>query len=882
MAFPAVGAIARLILTEIKKDRTKYNRILRNITKDTEKMAKDVAAATKKVIGSFTDFVDKSKAMRDAIENLKSAASFDVFQDIGTAFEGLAKDTQINIDLFDQLVASGVSYQEAFQRATTTAEEFAAAQKRIQEEDKEWLITLGKVTTAIAGVTGVLRVAQREFNEAIETYSDLAEETRRITLQTGLAVEEASIWAKTAEIQNVSARSLAAGFAQVSRNLTNMQLRLAAGQKDNTTFTRTLKALGIEVRDSTGNFKTASDIVSEVNAKIRELGPGWQAAGVAQNVYGRGATSLLPIILDQSISIEEISQLMTDMGAVMTDLDKEAFGNLIASSARLNIANQAVANTISREYIPILTSLNNTWASVLEFINKVDKQLRAFSAGFRAITNPIVDFVREFQEVSKQVAGDESVPGVIRATLGPLRAFRLTLQKIKEEGLESQSVFEAYQEELGKLNGVTEDAADAENELTAERQAAIDALFAEADSTDALNKVLEDQKKVVQDLTDAWEDFQNRQEDINRRFDDQLADLEIRQGRARLARNLRLSFALEDIHVKRGRRLRDLTIDAASRQESVQRDLNRKLEDFERDAARAREKIWVKNRENLLRIENTFNDTIEEAARTNDTVAVVRAIRNRNRQQRDETRRFSVEQQELEKDLAIKRDKIREQQFKDEIDDLIRKNKRELILSRNKDNERRADIERNRTRALRDAEIFYEREKLALQTHLRELNVIAVLGVMNTTQEIARATADGIAHLSSITAAAISTASSNFVGGAMRIGGGGLSQTPTSPGAPSGSLSLIDLWRQTGNQSFFRQHGGVDVVNRPTTFVAGEAGAEIAAFIPLSQSRNINHSFGKLPIDFQGLPGGMDTSQVQSIVYNAMIELARTLGTSRR
>ena len=63
----------------------------------------------------------------------------------------------------------------------------------------------------------------------------------------------------------------------------------------------------------------------------------------------------------------------------------------------------------------------------------------------------------------------------------------------------------------------------------------------------------------------------------------------------------------------------------------------------------------------------------------------------------------------------------------------------------------------------------------------------------------------------------------------------------------------------------------------------GEGGqSETAVFMPgLSRSMNVNHNFGPLDVGFQGIPGGMNTQQVQAIVYSVMTQLAKGIQVPR-
>jgi hypothetical protein len=70
--------------------------------------------------------------------------------------------------------------------------------------------------------------------------------------------------------------------------------------------------------------------------------------------------------------------------------------------------------------------------------------------------------------------------------------------------------------------------------------------------------------------------------------------------------------------------------------------------------------------------------------------------------------------------------------------------------------------------------------------------------------------------------------------------------------------------------------------NRPTHVVMGDAGPETAVFMPgRSGALSVNHNFGNLGVDFQGLPPGMNTQQVEDIVHAVVIQLAKGVVTTR-
>jgi hypothetical protein len=77
--------------------------------------------------------------------------------------------------------------------------------------------------------------------------------------------------------------------------------------------------------------------------------------------------------------------------------------------------------------------------------------------------------------------------------------------------------------------------------------------------------------------------------------------------------------------------------------------------------------------------------------------------------------------------------------------------------------------------------------------------------------------------------------------------------------------------------------GGVVQASSPTTVVMGDAGPETGIFLPGgSSSMNVNHNFGRMGVDFNGLPGGMNTQQVTQIVYQVMTQVAKGIQVPRK
>jgi len=104
--------------------------------------------------------------------------------------------------------------------------------------------------------------------------------------------------------------------------------------------------------------------------------------------------------------------------------------------------------------------------------------------------------------------------------------------------------------------------------------------------------------------------------------------------------------------------------------------------------------------------------------------------------------------------------------------------------------------------------------------------------------------------------------------------------------------TLKDLWaqqREGGSAiaatmpTLSMAGGGVVRASSPTQVIMGDRGPETGVFMPggAAQSLSVQHDFGRLGIDFAGLPGGMNTQQVQAIVYATITQLAQSVELPR-
>jgi len=401
--------------------------------------------------------------------------------------------------------------------------------------------------------------------------------------------------------------------------------------------------------------------------------------------------------------------------------------------------------------------------------------------------------------------------------------------------------------------------------------------------------------------TKAVDELNKKLADLATQRGDRLAKIELQNARRDQDITIQRGRQLADADRQLGRQREDAEKANAKAREKISRDNAQRITDVEKDnqkkrrsitieAQRAREDLDRTHQENLFQINQKATDTIGEAARRNDAVAIAQALRQKQRDLRDNQRTAQVEKQDLQRDLQEKRrsvdedsalalEKARQQAAQTLADQQANEMEQEealkLSLQRREDDRNLAwqrqneDLVLARVRQLEDLDLWYKSEQEKLDENLKKQTEIAVAGVQKSGVAIAQAATTAIRSVAESTIGLSADEQWRQRGNYL-----GSETTPSSIG-----LSEEDQRRLRGSFLNRRAEGGVDIVNRPTKFLAGEAGPELAAFVPL---RDANLTIGgRVGVDVAGVPAGMDTGAIQQIVFAAMRTVAQRIRTAK-
>lgn len=171
----------------------------------------------------------------------------------------------------------------------------------VQAATSAVLTSLSALTTVFAAI-GV--------GTHIKSIINTADELAKMSQKTGIAVDELSALANSADLAGVSQDSLGSALNKFNKYIAEA----ASGSKDQVA---TLNALGVSVLDTNGKLKPTSDLLKEVADKFAVSADGANKTAFAMALFGKAGADLIPFLnqgsagltkFGSSISVEFANQ----------------------------------------------------------------------------------------------------------------------------------------------------------------------------------------------------------------------------------------------------------------------------------------------------------------------------------------------------------------------------------------------------------------------------------------------------------------------------------------------------------------------------------------------------------------------------------------------
>lgn len=193
------------------------------------------------------------------------------------------------------------------------------AEKRVKDFRKEVTTSMIAAGNALGefladGIRGLAN-----FGVEVIKFADQLDE---MSMRLGISTETLSGWGYAAKLSGTDLESLAGAIPKLSKTL-------AAAADESSKAGELFKALGIDVKDATGNLRDVEDVLPEIADRFKALKNDTTEAALAQELFGRSGANMLEFLNRGSAGIQELSDRAAELGLIVS-------GDTAAAAAQFN------------------------------------------------------------------------------------------------------------------------------------------------------------------------------------------------------------------------------------------------------------------------------------------------------------------------------------------------------------------------------------------------------------------------------------------------------------------------------------------------------------------------------------------------------------------
>src|SRR5690606_18377110 len=210
---------------------------------------------------------------------------------------------------------------------------------------------MGSQVTKLGGtmskwVSGPIAAVGAGIFALVSKTAEAGDEVQKMALRTGFSTEALSEYKHAAELSGTSLDSL-------ERGVKRMQKTLLDAEKGSKSATDSLDALGLSIKDLQG--LSPEEQFDKLAMSIASVEDPTRRAALAQEVFGRAGTELLPMLDAGAEGIAEMRQEARDLGIVFDQEAADAAAQFNDDIDRLKKGFAGMFQEIGRKLLPIIT-----------------------------------------------------------------------------------------------------------------------------------------------------------------------------------------------------------------------------------------------------------------------------------------------------------------------------------------------------------------------------------------------------------------------------------------------------------------------------------------------------------------------------------------------
>lgn len=215
---------------------------------------------------------------------------------------------------------------------------------------------------AVAAVGAAAVTATKELANCTVEAGKFADEVNTTATKTGLATDTIQKLKYASELLDVPLETVTGSLSKLTKQMDK--------SKDGKGAAATFEALGVSVKDASGNLRDNEDVFWDAIDSLGKMTNETERDAAAMALFGKSAQDLNPIIEAGKGKFEELGKQAEDVGYVMSGDTLDAFGEFDDQMQTLSKASEAAKNSLGLVLLPVLGSLATDGTEALSEFSK--------------------------------------------------------------------------------------------------------------------------------------------------------------------------------------------------------------------------------------------------------------------------------------------------------------------------------------------------------------------------------------------------------------------------------------------------------------------------------------------------------------------------------
>jgi hypothetical protein len=263
------------------------------------------------------------------------------------------------------------------------------ARRKLDRFQKKQSTDLGKIAKqfsllALGAATafGVL------LRNSINAQDNLA----KLSQQTGVSTEALSQLKFAAELSGTSLEGLTTGLARLSRSASD-------AANGSATAARAFNAIGVSATGADGSLRKTEDLLLDIAEKFAGLEDGAGKAALAQELFGRSGTQLIPFLNQGRDGIEALTQEAERLGLTVDGKAAAAAERFNDNLSRLKAGTQGVVTQVAGRLLPTMDALSESLVGTSQEAGKLEGAVESLVAGLKLLISTGLAVVASFKAI---------------------------------------------------------------------------------------------------------------------------------------------------------------------------------------------------------------------------------------------------------------------------------------------------------------------------------------------------------------------------------------------------------------------------------------------------------------------------------------------------